>query len=225
MPSSGPKGTGKTTLVRSIMKGRPFCVRIDCAAARLTDNSGTTDSGSTFLDILERAVGFAPSFSALTTFTAYFESFFPMKKNVLSSSLKSQLTHVLTTLENALRIVSTTYPRDHKKPYNYSLIVFDSFHELIQSMEDVSNEERKKAQTLFEVLMKFVVHVTQVNIFVSCNHNVQRREMMHMYFSVLLSSSARPHGARGVCDRQPLVRGFPQQIPRVAWTHACCEDE
>ena len=87
------------------------CVRIDCAAARLTDTSGSTvrvvlfrtasrlplfaslaysfvrillvtqDTSSTFLDVLERAIGFWPSFSTITEFSAYFESFFPMKKN------------------------------------------------------------------------------------------------------------------------------------------------
>jgi hypothetical protein len=116
---SGPKGSGKTTLLRSIMRDRNShnCVRIDCAAARLTDTSGATvrnvylsqlcvclscagmtcmrclvihvtqDTGSTFLDVLERAIGFWPSFSTITEFSAYFESFFPMKKNGTGRSI------------------------------------------------------------------------------------------------------------------------------------------
>lgn len=74
-------------MLRALMDGRPLCVRIDCASARLTDpTSGQTQSQSdvttsTFIDNLENALSFSPSFSAITNLTSYIESFFPMKRN------------------------------------------------------------------------------------------------------------------------------------------------
>lgn len=51
--------------------------------------------------------------------------------SVVSNSAKHQLRSILDTLSNTLKIVATAYPRDPKKPFNYALIVFDSFHELV----------------------------------------------------------------------------------------------
>jgi hypothetical protein len=185
---TGPSGTGKTSMLQSLMDGRALCLRIDCAKAGLTSESGAVMETS-FVDQLvcdlfivpavslvsvfnflllfrllqERSLNFWPSFSAITNLTAYFESFFPMKRNTMSSSIKHQLKAILKTLEQALKVVSTTYPRNSQKPFPYAVIVFDSFHELLQSMEDVSNDERRKAQTLFDVLLHFVVQTTQID--------------------------------------------------------------
>ena len=74
----GPKGSGKSSLLKSLMHNRKFCVRIDCSKLKFSDGG---QSESLFVESFEHSIGFSPSFSAITNLTSYIESFFPVKRN------------------------------------------------------------------------------------------------------------------------------------------------
>ena len=80
----------------------------------------------------------------------------------LSSTASSQLLAVLDTFDSALKLISTAYPRDPSKPYPYSLIVFDGFNELVQSIDDATGTDKQKGQALLNILLKWVVETNQV---------------------------------------------------------------
>ena len=83
----------------------------------------------------------------------------------LSSSLTTQLMSVLNTLDSALKLISTTFPSDSSKKFDYSLIVFDGFDELIQTLDNATGDEKKKGTALINILLKWVVETNQVFIF------------------------------------------------------------
>jgi hypothetical protein len=52
----------------------------------------------------------------------------------LTMTAKSQLNRIFSTLERALKLISTTFPNDPNRPFDYPVIVFDNFNELASSI-------------------------------------------------------------------------------------------
>jgi hypothetical protein len=108
-------------LLRKLFKTRSFSIRIDCKKD-LSNING-------FVDNLEKEVGFYPTFSTLNSIINYIEAFLPLKKHNLPSNVNLQLEKVLNSLGNSLKLISTSYPRDNRVKYNYSVVLFDEFQE------------------------------------------------------------------------------------------------
>jgi len=139
-------------------------VRVDCAKGDFT----LKNHENNFIEQLEQAVGFKPGFNALNSLVGYIEMVLPTKKTAISTSKMSQLTKILSTLDQGLKIISATNP---KFP---PLIVFDGFPELIQAIIDDSGGDKAKAKVLLDCLLKWAANTSQVErtahvLFVSGN--------------------------------------------------------
>ena len=73
---SGPKGVGKGSIIKNILNKRRLCLTIDCSK----ESNIVKPDANTFIDDLERSVGFYPTLSSLTSLISYIETFLPMKK-------------------------------------------------------------------------------------------------------------------------------------------------
>ena len=133
---SGANGVGKTALLRKILRDRKFAVRIDCTKLQYT--TGGASNEFIFIDNLSNAVGFRPSFSALNTMLSYVESAMMIKQSPVTGTRESQLSGLLSTIQQALKMISKLYPTwrgGENKNFDYVVIVFDGFEDLQNSLE------------------------------------------------------------------------------------------
>lgn len=159
MMLTGPSGTGKSYLLKQIMHKRAFTVLVDCREI---------NSVESFLENFGDAIGFSPSFHTLSNLLGWMESFIPgLKKTALSPSIENQLQSMLTCLDRVLFIVSAGYPS--QKEWDYPVIAFDGFHELIEALENTNDKE--KARHLVDILINWVVRNSNVAHFVFLGEN------------------------------------------------------
>lgn len=147
---------GKTTLMQSVLNQRRFAFRIDCSGA-----IGDATDESMFIDNLEAAVGFSPSFGAINTLFSWVETLLPMKKHALTTTKLAQLNSVLSTLDTALAIVATRFPRSSETPYTYPVIVLDSFSKFLDNVSGSGSDDQKmKSQMLLDLLIQWSIKVS-----------------------------------------------------------------
>jgi hypothetical protein len=131
--------------MRKVLVGRrTLSARIDCAQA---------ESITDFLRVLEHAIGFVPSFSALYSLRAYVDMIVSFgKAEKISSSSAQQLAELLGTLSLALQAVHLSGRVLSHSP----IIVFDNFDVLLTR----AAEADVKSAELLEALVTWAVEQT-----------------------------------------------------------------
>lgn len=140
----GPKGTGKTRLIKDICQRRAYSLRVDCSP----DSQNDATTIETFVATLESTVGFKPSFRFINSMLAFAESFLP-KGNHLTQTSTVALNKVLLGLQRSLTFMQMTAGRSTS--YVYPVIVFDSFPELVDYINE-KNPSQNTSQMLHNVL-------------------------------------------------------------------------
>eukprot|EP01080_Neovahlkampfia_damariscottae_P008483 gene8483-305_t len=174
---SGPKGVGKGTIIKNILNKRRLCLTIDCSK----ESNIVKPDANTFIDDLERSVGFYPTLSSLTSMISYIETFLPMKKQALTYTKVLQLNKVLSTIDRALSIISASTPQNSLVKFDYPVIVFDGFQDLIQELEKKSEG---KAEDLKELLLQWAMNVTsqgKAHIVFVINDNAFKNQIFRDY--------------------------------------------
>lgn len=177
----GPVGAGKASVLKHVVQERKLCIRIDCS--RESSLVGQGDA-NTFIDDIERTVGYFPTFSSVTNILSYFETFLPMKKQALSSTKQTQLYNVLTTIETALKIIGMRNVRENLMKFQHPVIIFDGFQDLIQKLDNQSKEEREKGKILIDLLMKWSMNNVlnkRAHIVFVCNDSSFTEEAFREY--------------------------------------------
>ena len=135
---TGESGSGKSAVISKLLRERKFAARIDCT--KLRGNSASSEE-YTVIDDMGKAVGFSPSFSALNTVLSYVESAMMIKQSPVSTTRESQFQTLLSTVKQALKVMSQLYPRDENKSFPYAVIVFDGFEDLVKSIESAPKDK------------------------------------------------------------------------------------
>ncbi|MDP2437368.1 MAG: ATP-binding protein [archaeon] len=128
---NGPKGSGKSRLLKEVLGKRDYSIRVDCSP-RSHNEVSTVE---TFIAQFERTVGFRPSFRFINSMLAFAESFLP-KGNQLTQTSTVALNKVLLGVQRSLSFIQMTMGRGAHPVY--PVIVFDSFHELIDYLAQTS---------------------------------------------------------------------------------------
>jgi hypothetical protein len=81
---------------------------------------------------------------------------------------------MLTCLDRVLFLISASYPT--QKEWDYPIIAFDGFHELIEALENINDKE--KARHLVDILINWVVRNSSKAHFVFIGENSFGEELI-----------------------------------------------
>ena len=149
---SGPKGSGKSRMLKELLEKRDYSLRVDCSPRAQTEQP----SIETFITTLERTVGFRPSFRFINSMLAFAESFLP-KGNQLTQTSTVALNKVLLGVQRSLSFIQLTVGRGAHPVY--PVIVFDCFHEMVDYIAQTSGAS--PAQLVNNVL-DWSVYISQL---------------------------------------------------------------
>jgi len=108
-------------------------------------------------------------------------------------------------LDQVVYLLSAGYPRTDEKDWDYAVVTFDGFHELLERLDSQKGEEREKSKHVMHILLEWIARNTYNTHFIFAGENYIGEELLlhnpafqsvkinHFTLTNLTDSEARNH--------------------------------